>query len=105
ALESRPLPRVLTIAHRGDSLRYPENTLESIRAAFDLGADAVELDIRLSSDGVPMVFHDDTLERTPNPRGEFDERTLCELKALDAGSWMAPRFSGARIPTLEEALR
>ena len=100
----RPPGRVLVIAHRGDSIRYPENTLDAIRAAFDLGADAVEVDVRLSRDGVPMVFHDDTLERTTNGRGSFASRSLKELEALDAGGWMAPRFKGLRIPTLEEAV-
>jgi glycerophosphoryl diester phosphodiesterase len=97
--------RVLVIAHRGDSVHYPENTLKSIRAAFDLGADAVEVDVRLSRDGVPMVFHDDTLERTTNARGAFARLSVREAQSLDAGSWMSPRFVGARIPTLEEALR
>jgi glycerophosphoryl diester phosphodiesterase len=86
-------------------LHYPENTLESIGAAFEVGADAVEVDVRLSRDGVPMIFHDDTLERTTNARGAFDRLSVREAQSLDAGSWMSPRFAGARIPTLEEALR
>jgi glycerophosphoryl diester phosphodiesterase len=97
--------RVLVIAHRGDSIHYPENTAASIRAAFDLGADAVEVDVRLSRDGVPMIFHDDTLERTTNGRGPFERLSLQELQSLDAGSWFDKRFAGARILTLEEALR
>ncbi len=96
---------VLVIAHRGDSIHYPENTLASIRAAFDLGADAVEVDVRLSRDGVPMIFHDDTLDRTTDGRGAFERLSMRELRSLDAGGWFDPRFAGARIPTLEEVLR
>ncbi len=97
--------RVLAIAHRGASTDHPENTLDSIRAAFELGADAVEVDVRLSRDGVPVIFHDDTLDRTTDGRGLVENLTLRQLKALDAGSWMAARFAGARIPTLDEAVR
>ena len=106
---SAPVPRtperIWVVAHRGNSIHYPENTLAAMRSAFDLGADAVELDIRLSRDGVPVVFHDDTLERTTNGKGPVDKLTVAELKRLDAGKWMDDRFAGTRIPTLEEALR
>ena len=94
----------MVIAHRGDSVHYPENTLEAIRSAFALGADAAEVDVRLSSDGVPVIFHDDTLERTTDGVGPFAHRTLRAVKALDAGAWMNRKFRGTRIPTLEEAL-
>lgn len=105
ALQPRAPGRVWIVAHRGNSIEYPENTLMAIRSAFDLGADAVEVDIRLSRDGVPIVFHDDTLDRTTNGRGPAAALTVNELKRLDAGAWMDARFTGARVPTLEEALR
>ncbi len=96
---------VLVIAHRGDSLHYPENTLASIRLAFDRGADPVEVDVRLTRDGVPVIFHDEFLDRTTNGTGPMVALTLRQLKMLDAGDWKAPRFRGERVPTLEEALR
>ncbi len=98
-------PRVLVIAHRGMSLTYPENTIPAIAAAVDGGADAVEVDIHLSRDGTPFVFHDDTLERTTNGRGLASALSMAELKRLDAGAWMDKNFAGVRIPTLEEVLR
>lgn len=85
------------IAHRGASLEAPENTLASFRAALDAGAPAVEFDVHLSKDGVPVVIHDDTLERTTNGTGAVAERTLAQLRALDAGG-------GERVPTLAEVL-
>jgi glycerophosphoryl diester phosphodiesterase len=96
---------VLIFAHRGRSLEYPENTALAIASAFDAGADAVEVDIRLSKDGIPVVFHDDVLERTTNGAGRPADFTVAELKRLDAGRWRGPRFAGARIVTLEEAIR
>ena len=102
---ARPAGPIDVIAHRGLSLVYPENTLKAIDAAFTAGADAAEVDIRLSRDGVPVVFHDDTLERTSNGRGAVEALSVAELKRLDAGSWMDTRFAGERIPTLEEVVR
>jgi glycerophosphoryl diester phosphodiesterase len=93
------------IGHRGDSARVPENTLASIQAAFDAGATMVEVDVMLTRDGVPVLMHDFTLERTTDGRGRVDQLTLSELKRLDAGSWFGVEFAGERIPTFEEALR
>jgi len=92
------------IAHRGFSGRAPENTLAAIREAIDIGADMVEIDVTLSSDGEIVVIHDETLQRTTDGFGPVAESTLRELKALDAGSWFSPRFAGETIPTLEEVL-
>ena len=99
-LKSRPL----VIAHRGDSTHAPENTLRAIDLAFRSGADAVEVDVRLSRDGVPVILHDDVLDHTTDGSGPAAALTLAELKQLDAGSWMDDRFRFERIPTLEEAL-
>lgn len=95
---------VAVIAHRGASAYFPENTLPSFEAAVELGADMVELDVRLSRDGEVIVFHDATLERCTNGRGRTTDHSLKELKKLDAGSWFDSRFAGTRIPTLEEVL-
>jgi glycerophosphoryl diester phosphodiesterase len=74
------------IAHRGASRDAPENTLGAFRLAAEMGADAVELDARLSADGAVVVLHDQTLDRTTNGTGSVSDRSLVELKALDAGA-------------------
>jgi len=89
--------RFLRIAHRGASAHAPENTLAAFRLAAELGADMVELDIHTSADGVPVVIHDASLNRTTDGKGLVSNLTLAELKRLDAGR-------GQRIPTLEEAI-
>ncbi|MBC7951510.1 MAG: glycerophosphoryl diester phosphodiesterase [Rhodospirillaceae bacterium] len=85
------------IGHRGACAHAPENTLASFAKAADLGCAMVEFDVRLTADGVPIVFHDDTLQRRTNARGPVGARTLAELKRLDAGQ-------GETIPTLAEVL-
>ena len=94
----------LVVGHRGWMDTYPENTLASLRAGVELGCDAIEFDLHLSRDGRVVVIHDPTVSRTTNGRGSVHDKTLAELKRLDAGSWFDPRFRGERIPTLEEAL-
>ncbi len=91
-------------AHRGASLRAPENTLTAFELAADGGADGIECDVHLSRDGVPVVIHDETLERTTNGRGAVGARSLSELRRLDAGGWFGPEWAGEPIPTLEEVL-
>jgi glycerophosphoryl diester phosphodiesterase len=78
--------------------------LASFREAVRQGADIIELDVQLSRDGHVVVFHDDRLERTSNSEGPLADRSLAELRSLDAGIWFAPRFEGELIPTLEEVL-
>ncbi|WP_309119183.1 glycerophosphodiester phosphodiesterase family protein [Paenibacillus sp.] len=93
------------IAHRGWSAEAPENTLAAFRKALDAPYVAgLELDVQLSKDGVPVVIHDFTLQRTTNGTGLVKDKTLAELKALDAGSWFGDAFRGEPIPTLAEAL-
>ncbi|AZS13958.1 glycerophosphodiester phosphodiesterase [Paenibacillus lutimineralis] len=91
------MSKIHGIAHRGYPHKHPENTLRGFRAALELGFDHLELDVQLTSDGVPVVIHDATLDRTTNGLGLVRSYTLQELKQLDAGD-------GERIPTLEEAL-
>jgi glycerophosphoryl diester phosphodiesterase len=93
------LPRV--IGHRGAAGLAPENTVASFRKAAELGVRWVEFDVHLSADGVPVVIHDDSVERTSNGRGAVAALSWAELSTLDAGSWFDPRFSGERVPTLE----
>ena len=103
--------RPLVIGHRGYSAVAPENTLPSFQLALDAGADLVELDYQHSKDGVPMVIHDNILDRTTNARKKWkrrrikvSQRTAAEMQMLDAGSWFDAKFAGAKVPTLGEAL-
>lgn len=91
------------VAHRGASLERPECTLSSIERAIEVGATAVEVDVRTSSDGQLYILHDTTLDRTTNGTGEASSLTLAELQKLDAGSWFDERFRSERIPSLVEA--
>ncbi len=92
----------LIIAHRGDSSTFPENTIESFRRAVDIGADGIELDVRLTRDGQVAVFHDRRVDRTTTGTGVVGSFTMSELKTLDAGSWFGPEFEAIRVPTLDE---
>lgn len=94
---------VLSIGHRGDSLFAPENTMAAFRSALPK-ADLVELDGQVSKDGVLVVVHDGSVDRTTDGSGNVAALTLSQLKSLDAGSWFSSQFSGERVPTLEEAL-
>ena len=95
---------MLVVGHRGWLGAYPENTLAGFKAALELGVDAIELDIHVTSDGRVAVIHDDTVDRTTDGVGVVSKMTLAELKALDAGAWFGERFAGERIPTLEEVM-
>lgn len=95
---------MLNIAHRGASGRFPENTLRAFEVAIAAGAQVCELDVQASSDGVLMVIHDDTVERTTDGSGAVRAMTLAELKRLDAGVRFGREFAGERIPTLDEVM-
>nr|WP_043743265.1 glycerophosphodiester phosphodiesterase [Paramagnetospirillum magneticum] len=95
---------MMLIGHRGLAGLAPENTLASFRTAAAHGLAMVEFDVRLSRDGVPLVFHDDTLERTTSGTGPVAERNWAEIAGLDAGSWFAPAFAGECVPSLEQVL-
>lgn len=90
------------VAHRGASAVAPENTLSAFRRALAEGADAIELDVRLTADNELVVIHDASLRRTANSKGLVAHSTLAEIRLLDAGRWFDPRFAGERIPTLVE---
>lgn len=94
----------IVIAHRGASAYAPENTHSSFRKAIDLKAEMIELDIVLSKDGVPIIIHDETLDRTTNGVGAPSDYTVEELKKLDVGAWFDEKFKGEPFPTLEELL-
>jgi glycerophosphoryl diester phosphodiesterase len=97
------------IAHRGASAYAPENTLPAFRAALELGAFEVELDVQLSKDGVVMLYHDDNLEKKTGESGRVRDYSVARLQELDIGRWfdrvnpdLAEKFSGTRLNTLEE---
>lgn len=93
------------IAHRGLESIAPENTLVSFILAIEKGADGVELDVQLTKDNQVVVIHDITIDRTTNGTGKVKDKTLAQLKQLDAGSWFGSKFSKVKIPSLEEVLR
>jgi glycerophosphoryl diester phosphodiesterase len=97
-LESAPR----AIAHRGASQRAPENTVRAFLAAVSLGADAIELDAKLTRDGAVVVHHDQTLDRTTTGKGPLGRRRLDELEGLDAGIRFGIEYAGERIPTLRQ---
>lgn len=96
------IPKV--IGHRGAKAYAPENTLAAIHTAADLGIEWVEIDVKLTEDGVPIIFHDDTLERCTNGSGLVAHTPYSIIEELDAGSWFGDSFAGEKIPTLEEVL-
>ena len=92
------------IGHRGAYNSAPENTLISFRKAAQLGAKWIEIDVRLSSDKIPVVFHDNEVDRTTNGQGPVDTFTLESLQELDAGSYYHTDFSCEKVPTLLQAI-
>ncbi len=90
-------------AHRGASAHAPENTIAAFQCAVDQGAAAIELDVKLTLDRVPVVIHDPTVDRTTtNGKGRVNQLPLDQLKELDAGSFFSEQYKGEKIPTLEE---
>lgn len=91
------------IAHRGASAERPECTRAAIQRAIEVGATAVEVDVRTSQDGKLFILHDATLDRTTSGKGQANELTLMELQQLDAGLWFDEAYRGERIPSLVQA--
>ncbi|SEG66336.1 glycerophosphoryl diester phosphodiesterase [Bryocella elongata] len=95
--------KIRVIAHRGEHLHHPENTLPAFQAAIDAGADYFELDVRTTSDGKFILLHDSKLDRTTNGSGEVQKHTFNEIRSLDAGVKFSPEFASTKVPTLDEA--
>lgn len=95
---------VEVIAHRGASALAPENTLGAVRLAWQLDADAVEIDVQLSLDGQLVVIHDETLERTAGRTDTVGSLTAAALGQVDVGSWFGDEWSAERVPTLREVV-
>lgn len=97
--------RPLVTSHAACKGHAPENTLAGIEAALRLGCDAIEIDVHCTSDGVPVLIHDETVDRTTDGTGNIHEMSLEVARALDAGArQFAPKFQGQRIPTLSEVV-
>ena len=96
--------RPLSVAHRGHSIAYPENTLEAYRKAIELGVEAIECDVNITRDGKLVMMHDTTLDRTTNGTGKVSASTWEEIQGLDAGGKFKPEFAGVRVPSTEETL-
>jgi glycerophosphoryl diester phosphodiesterase len=92
------------VAHRGHSAAAPENTMAAVSGARQAGADWIEVDVRTTADGVPVVMHDPTVDRTTGGTGTVAGLTGDEIAALDAGSWFAPDFVGEPVPTFAQVL-
>jgi uncharacterized repeat protein (TIGR03806 family) len=99
------LPVEQTVAHRGSSADRPENTLVGFARAIEVGATAVEMDVRTTKDKHLVLSHDADLKRTTNGAGAIADKTLAELKSLDAGSWFDLKYKNERMATLGEALQ
>ena len=94
----------LISAHRGFSKIAPENTMPALQAAFDAGADLVEIDVRMTADGALVLMHDALIDRTTSGRGSVSALSLSEIRQLDAGSWFGRGYAGTLVPTLDEVL-
>lgn len=93
------------VAHRGFSYAAPENTMAAIKLAMEEPyVHWVEVDVQLSKDGVPLLIHDFTLNRTTNGRGPVRDKTWAELQQLDAGSWKSRKYAGERLVSLDDFL-
>ncbi|MBN9122347.1 MAG: glycerophosphodiester phosphodiesterase [Planctomycetes bacterium] len=97
-------PKVEIVGHRGASFDAPENTVAAIKLAWEQKADASEFDVYLTKDGKLVVIHDSTTKRTTGTDLKVAGTTLEELRKLDAGKWKGEKFSGEKLPTLEEML-
>ena len=97
--------QIKVVAHRGLSIKYPENTLIAYEAALQLNIDYLEIDIHKTADNKLVVIHDDTVDRTSNGTGKIKDYTLEQLRQLDYGKWKGGSFSGQSILQFEDVLR
>src|SRR5258708_20455212 len=99
----RHWPYARVVGHRGGGTLGPENPLAGIRKAATMGCGGVEFDVMLWADKVPLLIHDETLDRTTNGRGSVAATPYARLASLDAGAWFSPEYRGERVPSFEEA--
>jgi len=96
--------QVVAIAHRGEHLHHPENTIPAFQEAIRLGADFIEVDVRTTADGKLVLSHDGKVDRRTTGQGEVAKMTFNEVRALDAGIKSGAQFAGTKVPTFDEAL-
>jgi len=96
------MPSRRVIAHRGDCVSAPEQTMAAFEQAIDRGASVLEADLRFSRDGVAVLLHDPDLDRTTNGRGPVSDMDWPTIRSLDAGSWFGDRFRGQTVPRLDD---
>jgi len=101
-LQKLNLPKI--IGHRGACGLAPENTISSLKKASLLNLSYVEVDVKISKDSVPILFHDDSLERTTNGKGFCNQYNYIDLRKLDAGKWFDKKFTNEKIPSLSDSL-
>lgn len=94
----------VTVAHRGYSSVAPENTLAAVAAGMRTGAEYVEIDVHTTADGLPVVLHDQTVDRTTEGSGDVAVLPGAQVTALDAGSWFSPAFTGQHLPSFAQVL-
>lgn len=94
----------MAIAHRGEHLHHPENSVPAFDEAIRLGADFIEVDVQTTADGKLVLSHDATVNRCTNGQGKISEMTFEEVEKLDAGIKTGPEFAGTRIPTFDQVL-
>lgn len=97
-----PFPRV--VAHRGGGTLAPENTLAAMQCGLERGFRAVEFDVMLSQDGVPILMHDEQFGRTVSGNGAVPTTNSAVLATMDAGSWFGPAFAGEPVPTYRQVI-
>ena len=98
------IDRPILFAHRGSSAHAPENTIAAFQLAFEQGCSAFELDTMLSKDGRMVVIHDRDVSRTTDGKGKVDELPANEILIMDAGKWFHKKYSGQKVPLLEQVL-
>src|SRR2546423_9099424 len=99
----RPWPYPRVVGHRGAGTLAPENTLAGIRKAAAMGFGGVEFDVMLSADKIPLLIHDETLDRTTSGQGSVAATRYATVASLDASAPVSPDYRGARVPSVEEA--
>lgn len=92
------------ISHRGANRRAPQNTIPAFKKSIEIGVDGFETDVHMSSDGVPVICHNYTIDETSNGNGSISQMTLEQLRSYDFGSYYGEEFKGTQLPTLEEFL-
>ena len=98
------MAKINVISHRGANIYAPQNTLPAFRKSVEIGVDGFETDVHLSKDGVPVICHNYTIDKTSNGKGSISQMTLEELKSYDFGSYFSERYKDTPLPTLDEFL-